>query len=755
MAAAGTMVRSTAMRTRTEPRPPARYLDASLPIKTRVADLLRRMTLEEKVAQLGAHSLDSCLEGDEFSPEKFRGVIKDLGIGALHGATLHARPNPTEINLRVVDQVQHYLVEHTRPGIPAIITAEGIHGHMADGATVFPHSIAMASSWDSDLLHQVASVIAREARAVGVSQLLCPVLDLAREPRWGRCQETYGEDPYLAARMGVAYITGLQGNGPAIDRDHVAATAKHFAAHGTPEGGINCGPVHAGPREVRELYLPPFEAVVREARVACVMPCYSEFDGIPCAKSKELLTGILRQEWGFEGYTYSDWGAIEMLHTLHHTAADLAEAGKQALEAGHDLDAPVPQAYGRNLLRLARSGRVAQKTLDAAVGRVLRTKFLLGLFENPYSDRDRAMKIRDCAEHRALARRAACESIVLLKNDGGLLPLSESISSIAVIGPNADSARLGNYSGTNGNLVTVVQGIRNRVRRGTQVAYARGCGVFEPDTSGIAEAVEAARASDVAVLVLGESTEVCEEGVDQTDLELPGVQTRLAKAIHETGTPVVVVLINGRPLALPWLAETVPAIVEAWWPGEEGGHAIADVLFGDFNPCGRLPVSLPRSVGHIPSYYNYKPSARGVYHKPGAPDRPGRDYVFSPPTALFEFGHGLSYTTFEYGDLRVSPKTIAADGTVRIRLRVSNTGPRAGAEVVQVYVNDVVSSVTTPVKALRRFAKVGLEPGETRTITFALSSADLHLLNEEMEWVVEPGEFEVVVGCLTDRFRVR
>ena len=732
----------------------ALYLDASQPVESRVGDLLTRMTLEEKIAQLGSSGLDGCLDGESFSPGKLRQKIEKLGIGVLHSSMIQTHPNCTKINLEVINQAQKYLVENTRLPIPAIITAEGIHGHMSDGAAVFPHSIAMASSWDPDLAYRVGSAVAREARAVGISQILSPVLDLCREPRWGRCQETYGEDPYLVSQMGAAFIKGLQGDGPAIDQDHVAATPKHFAAHGSPESGINISPVQTGPRELRTLYLPPFKTAICEAGALSIMPCYSEIDGIPAARNKELLTKILRQEWGFQGYTYSDWESIEMLHTVHHTASTLAEAGKQAIEAGMDLDAPEPRAYGEELLKLVKAGQVAERIIDTAVSRILRVKFLLGLFENPYfADKRRAAEVRDCKEHRELARQVARESIILLRNEGDILPLDEHIGSIAVIGPNADAARTGNYSGVNDRLVTVLDGIRNRVPDAA-VSCANGCGIYDLCSDGIAQAVEVAANAEVAILVVGECNEVCEEGTDQTDLDLPGVQMELVKAVAATGTPVVVVLMNGRPLSIPWIAQHVPAVLEVWYPGEEGGNAVADVLFGDHNPCGKLPVSLPRSVGHVPVFYNHKPSARGIYHKPGEPGRPGRDYVFSSPTPLYEFGFGLSYTRFSYSDLTVKPNKIASGGRVKITVTLRNTGKRAGAEVVQLYVNDVVSTVTTPVKVMRRFEKIHLKPGETTHVEFELTPSDLALLDDRMEWVVEPGEFEVMVGGLKEAFVV-
>jgi beta-glucosidase len=601
-----------------------------------------------------------------------------------------------------------------------------------------------------------------------VAQALAPDLDLSREPRWGRVEETYGEDPYLVSRMGVAYIRAMQGPGPDVTGDHLVCTPKHYAAHGSPEGGLNISPVPGGLRDLYMTYLPPFKAAVVEAGALSIMPAYSEYDGVPASKSALLLTRVLREEWGFPGYVFSDYGAIYMLVRTHRTALDAADAGRQALEAGMDVEAPSEWAFGEQLLDLVRKGEVSVDLVDRAVARVLRVKFLAGLFENPYADPERAVRIVNCDEHKALARRIAQESITLLTNGRGLLPLDPSIASLAVIGPNADAAQCGDYSQFKPEAITPFQGIRAAVSQETAVRYAKGCGLFERSREGFHEAVEAARRSDTAVVVIGGSSSVmggvgwgsqggvatCGEGFDRAELTPPGVQEDLVRAVIETGTPTVVVLMNGRPYGIEWIAGNAAAVVEAWYPGEQGGHALADVLFGKVNPSGRLPISFPRSVGHVPSYYNHKPSARGYYRKPGTPDAPGRDYVFSTPAPLFPFGHGLSYTTFKYSRLGVTPRRILPGGRVQVEVEVRNTGKRAGKEVVQLYVTDVVSSVTTPVRSLRRFAKVHIEPGEQKTVFFELTPDDLKLLDERMNWVVEPGRFEVAVGPLKKVFDV-
>lgn len=550
----------------------------------------------------------------------------------------------------------------------------------------------------------------------------------------------------------------------------MVATPKHFAAHGSPEGGLNLSPVPVGPRQLRELYLPPFEAAIREAGALSIMPAYSEYDGIPCSASKHLLTDILRDEWGFEGYTFSDYGAIDMLVYMHRTAASLAEAGKQALNAGMDLEAPRAAGFGDNLLRLVESGEVSIDLINAAVSRILKVKFLLGLFEDPYVDPDRAVEIVNNDSHRQLALETARESIVLLKNEGNLLPLDPNIKSIAVIGPNAAQAQLGDYVKWKETAVTPLQGIKRMVSPDTRVEYALGCEIASLSTDGFDEAVEIAKNSDVAIVVVGgastglggvgwgdpnfEIVTTCGEGFDRAELDLPGVQQQLVEAVVATGTPTVVVLVSGRPYSISWIAENVPAIIEAWYPGEEGGTALAEIIFGEVNPSGKLPISFPRTVGQVPVFYNYKPSARGFYKSPGSPGNPGRDYVFTDPSPLYEFGYGLSYTSFEYSNLRIAPEKVAVGESVEITVTVQNVGEREGKEVVQLYINDEVSSVTTPVKELKGFKKISLKPGEKKDVTFELSTNDLWIIDTDMKKVVEPGFFEVMVDKLRGRFEV-
>ncbi len=743
-------------------KPP--YLDKTLDADRRASDLLGRMTLEEKVRQMSMVARF----GDLLAKKKVSVAAMRRRYGKISPGCIDDPRLGPEATAEAVNAVQRYLVEQTRLGIPAIVTGECLHGHMSGGTTVFPQAIGLASTWDVDLIAEMGSVIAKEARVCGVSQALAPDLDLARDPRWGRVEETYGEDPYLVSRMGVAYINGMQGNGPTIDRKHVACMAKHYAAHGSPEAGVNCGPVAGGMRDLYMHYLPPFEAAVKEACVSAIMNAYSEYEGVPAAASKLLLTTILREQWGFPGWVFSDYCSIEMLHSFHRTAATPGEAGRQAVEAGLDLEAPSEFGFGDRLLELVREGRLAEELIDRSVSRILRAKFLLGLFESPYADTKAVGRTVHRPEYRRLARRIAEESVILLKNDGGVLPLSPDIGSIAVIGPNADLAQLGDYTVPEARGVTPLRGIRRAVSKGTTVRFAPGCSMIGYSEEGFAEAVEAASSSDAAVVVVGgtsnfyggvgwgadQGAATCGEGFDMSDLNLMGVQEKLVRAVHETGTPTVLVLMHGRPNSITALARDIPAIVEAWYPGEEGGHALADVLFGNVNPSGRLPISVPRSVGHVPACYNHAPSARGVYGKPGTPESPGRDYVFSDTRPLFAFGHGLSYTSFRYTRLRVSPKSIRPDGRAEVKVNVRNTGARAGREVVQLYVNDLYSSMTTPVKSLRGFRKISLQPGEQQTVTFDLRPEDLAMLDANQQWIVEPGDFEITVGLLSTRLTV-
>ena len=656
----------------------------------------------------------------------------------------------------VYNKIQRFLVKQTRLGIPAFAIDEALHGLMAQGSTFFPQAIGLASTWNPDLVHEVFTATAAEMRARGGSYALTPVLDLARDPRWGRTEETYGEDPHLVSRLGVAAIRGLQGDHLPIDQQHVIATAKHFAVHGQPEGGRNAAPANYAERDIREFFLVPFQAAVVEAHVQSVMASYNEINGIPVHVNHWLLRDVLRQEWGFGGFITSDGGGIRQLVTDHHVAANQAEAARKVLQAGIDFE--LDTCFG-TLLSQVREGVVPEALIDTAVARILRAKFLLGLFEQPYAEAAYAERLTNCGAHQQLALRAARQAIVLLKNDGNLLPLDRhALKSIAVIGPNAAVTHLGGYSAEPAYDVSVLEGIRHKVGEAISVVYAEGCRITEgvqgwqgwwnnevvpgdpiEDEARIAEAVAAARSADVALVVVGENEATCREAWsenhlgDRASLDLLGRQDDLVQAIVATGTPTIVLLINGRPLSINWIAEHVPAILEGWYLGQETGTAVAEVLFGDVNPGGKLPITFPRSVGHIPAYYYRKPSAQ-------------RSYLSSPSGPLFPFGHGLSYTTFEYHDLQVTPAQIKPGGKAVVSVRVVNTGSRPGDEVVQLYVRDQISSVTRPVKLLQGFQRITLAPGADQTIEFEITPDQLSFLDEHLERIVEPGLFDLMVG---------
>jgi beta-glucosidase len=765
----------------------APYRDPNLPTGDRVADLLDRMTLEEKLAQLGAVWAQAVMEGDGFSPDKAREV---LARGTGHITRIGARTllGP-RASARLVNDIQRHLALHTRLGIPAIVHEESCAGYTARGATQFPQAIGLASTWEPDLIEAMAGVIRTQMRAVGARQTLAPVLDIARDPRWGRAEETFGEDAYLAARMGVAYVRGIQADSL---RDGVAATAKHFMGYGASEGGLNWAPAPLPRRELLERILPPFAAAIREAGLASIMNAYQEIDGVPCGASKWLLDGLLRGALGFDGVVVADYYTVLCLMTYHRIATDKSEAAARALEAGLDVELPQLDCFGEPLAEAVAKGRIDLADVDRSVARVLRMKFDLGLFEEATVDPDVAPAVFDTAPQRALAREIARKSVVLLKNEGGVLPLDPALGKIAVIGPNADSIRhlQGDYhypthlelvfgAMDEGNVggrveaesdvqpgerrgdvdlldfftptVTILAGIRDAVSAATEIRAARGCKVRGEGTADVADAVAAARGADAAIVVVGGRsglTRGCTSGEanDRADVVLPGVQADLVAAVAETGVPTVLVIVGGRPLALANVAARVPAILEAWLTGEEGGHAVADILFGRAAPGGRLPVTLPRAVGQLPLYYNHKPS--------GARSQFWGDYADLPTSPLFPFGHGLAYTTFEYGNLALSSRSPATTDTLQISFDVSNTGDRAGDEVAQLYVCDRVASVTRPVKELKGFQRLALEPGETRRVTFSLDLGQLAFYDRDMRYVVEPGEVAIWVGSSSEDLRL-
>ncbi|MGB8261779.1 MAG: glycoside hydrolase family 3 N-terminal domain-containing protein [Terracidiphilus sp.] len=736
----------------------APYKDPSLPIEDRVRDLLARMTLEDKIEQIAGgwenqiHVIDPT---GAFTDESARKTIN-----AEWGEALKFTPRKSAI-LR--NAVQRYQREKTRLGIPVSFFSEGLHGVMEYGSTSFPQALGLASTWDPALVKRVFTAVGDEAGSRGLGQVFTPVLDIARDPRWGRTEETYGEDPYLAARMGVAAVTGLQGDDFLVGRHHVLATAKHFAVHGMPEGGTNAAPGNYSERIIRENFLVPFEAAVREGRVGSVMASYNEIDGIPSHINHWLLDRVLRQEWGFNGYITSDGGGIQMLTYTHHVAYNSSDAARQALAAGVDYDLSDGAPY-RTLLDQVKRGIVPASEVDQAAARVLRAKFRLGLFDNPFVDADYAEKTVNGPEHRALAREAAEKVLVLLKNDKNLLPLDlTKLKTIAVVGPNAADVHVGGYARDPVVGVSILDGIKARVAGKAQVLYAKGCKItdapegwagwnadnvklFAPETQkdAIAEAVAAAKKADVAIVVVGENESTNREAWseehrgDRDSLDLLGAQNELVRQVVETGKPVVVILINGRPLSVNYIAEKVPAILEGWYLGEEGGTAAAEVLFGDVNPGGKLPITFPHSVGDLPDFYNHKPSDN-------------RGYEFSTREPLYPFGFGLSYTSFKFENLKVSPAEIRQGGTARLTVDVTNTGTRAGDEVAQFYVHQKVASVTRPVEQLRGFERVTLKPGEKRTVEFTVTPEALEMLDVDMHKVVEPGVFELMVGGSSDK----
>ncbi len=740
------------------------YKNSSLSPEERTKDLLSRMTLEEKAAQMigvwneKAEKLVN--EKGEFDPEKARAAFKEG-----HGLGQVGRPNDAGggRNARemaeLTNAIQKFFVEESRLGIPVMFHEECLHGLAAEGGTSFPQPIALAGSFNPELVESLYAMTAEEARLRGAHHALTPVVDVARDPRWGRVEETFGEDPYLAARMGVAAVRGFQGDATFKNRKHVIATLKHFAAHGQPESGMNCAPVNVSERILRETFLYPFKEAIQKGGAITVMASYNEIDGVPSHANVWLLRDILRGEWGFEGFVVSDYYALWELHYRpdthgHFVAADKKEAAVLGVRAGVNLELPEPDCY-LSLTELVREGVLEESELEELVEPMLLWKFRMGLFDDPYVDPAEAERNSGTPENRELALRAARECMTLLKNDGDLLPLSaDKLKTIAVIGPNADRSLLGGYSGIPPYDVSVLEGIRAKVGDKSEVLYSEGCKITkdgewkadevvpgdpEEDRRLIAEAVEVARRADAIVLAIGGNEQTSREAWslvhmgDRTSLDMVGRQNDLVQAMLDTGKPVIVLLFNGRPLSSREAAERVPAVIECWYLGQETGRAVADVLFGDYNPGGKLPITVPRSAGHIPAYYNHKPSAR-------------RGYLFDEVTPLFAFGFGLSYTTFTVENIRLEREEIGAGDSTKVLADVKNTGPYEGTEVVQIYIRDLVSSVTRPVKELKGFRKVMLKPGERTTVSLDIDAESLSFYDINMEYRVEPGEFEIMVG---------
>lgn len=751
------------------------YKDASAPIEDRVNDLVSRMTVNEKVGQLlcplGWPMYTKSEAGEVNISETFIKRMEEMPIGGFWGVlradpwtqkTLVTGLNP-KLAAEVMNKLQKYAVENTRLGIPILFAEEAPHGHMAIGATVFPTALAMASTFDEELIERAGTAIGEEVRAQGGHVGYGPVLDIAREPRWSRMEETYGEDPVLTGILGTAMVKGMQGTeaNSAADGKHVYSTLKHFAAYGVPEGGLNGEQTLIGQRQLFSELLPQFQRAVN-AGVASIMTSYNSIDGVPCTSNKFLLTDVLRDQWGFNGAIYSDLEAIEGIATTHRCADDWGEAGALALKAGVDIDLQ-GNAFGPNLEKKLEEGKITMADLDRAVKNVLRLKFKMGLFENPYVDPENAAKVVRSKEHKELAREVARKGVVLLKNDG-LLPLSKDVRKVAVIGPNADMMynQLGDYTAPQdrAQLTTVLDGVKNIVGE-AKVTYVKGCAIRDTQGTNIPAAVAAAKASDVTILVVGGSSArdfettylstgaaivnenaisdmECGEGYDRTDLHLMGDQEKLMKALMDAGVKLVVVYIEGRPLNMNMAAERANALLTAWYPGEQGGQAVADVLFGDYNPAGRTPVGIPRNVGQLPVHYSKRKS---------------HDYVDSPAAPLYSFGYGLSYTQFGYSNLQLIP----GDGKnvyQTVKCTVKNEGQVDGEEVVQLYIKDVISSVETPHMLLKGFKRVNLKAGESKEVTFDLGFQELALYDMQMKQVVEPGKFKVMVGAASTDIRL-
>jgi beta-glucosidase len=693
-------------------------------VEQRVNALLAQMTLEEKLGQL--QQLDGEGNGN-FRPEHLELIRKGL-----LGSTLNVR------GAQRTNQVQRVAMNESRLKIPLLFGFDVIHGYR----TIFPIPLAEASSWDPTLAERSAAVAAQEANNVGLRWTFAPMVDIARDPRWGRITEGAGEDPFLGAAFARARVRGFQGDDYGAT-DKILACAKHFVAYGAAEGGRDYNTTDLSENTLREIYLPPFKAAV-DAGVGTLMSSFNAINGVPASANAFTLTKVLRDEWKFDGFVVSDYTSVRELIN-HGIAANEEEAAAAALNAGVDMEM-VSRSYNQFGPQLLKQNKLTTATIDEAVRRILRIKFRLGLFDRPYTDEAREPASLLRPESIRLAREIAGRSMVLLKNDRETLPLNKNVGSIAVIGPLADDRRapLGWWAGDGKeeNTVTPLAGIKAKVSAQTKVGYAKGCDVLGESTAGFQEAVDLAKASDVAIVFVGEIHEMVGEAASRATLDLPGRQMELVQAIHATGKPVVVVLVNGRPLSVGWIVNNAPAILESWMGGTESGNAIADILFGDVNPGGKLPVTVPRTVGQVPIYYNHMNTGR----PPEAQNRYTSKYFDAPWTPLFPFGYGLSYTTFKIGQPQLSAPRISANGKLTVSVEVENTGRRAGDEVVQLYIRDLVATMTRPVKELKGFQRVSLQPGEKRRVEFVLGPEHLGFWNREMKYIVEPGEFRVMVG---------
>lgn len=742
------------------------YKNKNLSPEQRAKNLLSLMTVDEKIMQtqcLWIQKSRILNAAGDFDEAKAKEALKN-GLGELGRLNENAGPNSSGYHPRqaaeLYNKIQRYFVEKTRLGIPVMTHEESLHGQQTQDATNFPIPIALASTWNENLMTEIFTNVAEEVRARGGHHVLAPVVDITRDPRWGRTEETMGEDPYLTSRLAVAQIKAYQGEGVYLGKNKVATTLKHFGIHGQSEGGENVAPSNIDERTAREVFFPSFKAAVQEGKAMNVMATYNELWGLPAHINRQLLTDILRKEWGFKGVVVSDYFAIRDVSTLHKITPSYDEAGYLAFKAGIDLETPDPDGFV-NLKKYITAGKISMAELDAAVTRILIAKFRLGLFDDPYVDADKAEEIVGSASKRAVAYKAAQEAMVLLKNDNNFLPLDKNkIKTIALIGPNADKCLLGGYSSKPRVCISPLQAIKERYGNHIKVLYAEGVKLTDKNNwfadtinlanngdvkAKIAEAVEIARQADVVLLFVGGNESMSREGWapdhlgDLPTLELLNHQNELIKEIVSVGKPTCAFVNSGPPLSIGDLVNSVPAVMQCWYLGQEGGYAMADALFGEINPNGKLPISFPRTAGHIPAFYNYKPSARRGYNL---------GFTVSP---LFAFGHGLSYTTFQYSGLKLSSAQMKMNGTVTVSVEVKNTGSRRGAEVVQLYIRDDYSSVTRPVKELKGFKKIWLEPGQSQTVSFVINKEMLSFYDTNMKWVAEPGDFTLMVGTASDK----
>ena len=733
---------ATAWAGETEERP--LYKDSLAPIESRVEDLLRRMTLHEKTLQLQNRPVGRIDE------------IESIFQGQSYGCT-HEMGKTAEECAGIYNELQKYMLTKTRLGIPILTAVEGIQGILQNNSTLFPHSIAQGSTFNPELIERMTDAAGKEAAAMGIHQVLSPVFDIARELRWGRVEDSYGEDPFLISEMGIGFVKGYQ-------KHQITCTPKHFVAHGTPAGGLNCAFVSGGEREFRSIYLYPFARVIKETNPLCIMSCYSAYDGIPVSASPYYMTDVLRDELGFKGYVYSDWGSVGRVMTFHYAVPTREEAAKVSLIAGVDLD--VDSDY-ETLEQQVKEGKIDEAYIDKAVRRVLYVKFALGLFDRPYyGDPKLVKKVVRSDKHIALAKEVADESTILLENKNNILPLDLSkYKSIAVVGPNSNQTVFGDYSWTTPDTkegVTLYQGLQQVLGKKKTILQADGCNWWNrADSKDIEQAVKAVEQSDLAIVAVGTRStflgrgprySTAGEGFDLSSLELPGNQSELLKAVKATGKPMIVVLISGKPLVMSWAKENADAVLVQWYAGEQQGRSLADILVGNVNPSGRVNVSFPRSTGNTPCFYNYYPTDRVQrFDRPGTYEEPAGHYIFEHPYALWEFGYGLSYTNFNYSGCTLNDSIYSDQGTIVATVEVENTGKRDGKEVVQLYVRDKISSVSTPIKQLKAFKKVFIKAGEKKIVTLEVPMSELALYDVRMKPVVEPGEFEIQIGSSSDR----